>query len=78
MSPEPSWYHDTLEDDGKTPQISLYIKDLRIIRNRRMEDMVIVDNAVYSFGFQLENGIPIIPFYNNPMDEELHHLIFYL
>ena len=40
--------------------------------------MVIVDNAVYSFGFQLENGIPIIPFYNNPMDEELHHLIFYL
>ena len=40
--------------------------------------MVIVDNAVYSFGFQLDNGIPIIPFYNNKEDEELLHLMNYL
>ena len=40
--------------------------------------MVIVDNAVYSFGFQLDNGVPIIPFYDNKKDEELHHLIFYM
>lgn len=40
--------------------------------------MVIIDNAVYSFGFQLDNGIPIIPFYNNKEDEELLHLINYL
>ena len=39
-----------------------------------MEDIVIVDNAVYSFGFQLENGIPIIPFYEDKEDEELLHL----
>ena len=40
-----------------------------------------VDNAVYSFGFQLDNGIPIIPFYDrhttNPDDEELIHLVYY-
>jgi CTD small phosphatase-like protein 2 len=42
----------------------VYVKDLRIFdKCRRMEDIVIVDNAVYSFGYQLENGIPIIPFY---------------
>lgn len=29
----------------------VYVKDLRIIRNRNLKDMVIVDNAVYSFGF---------------------------
>ena len=29
----------------------VYIKDLRIIRNRKLKDMVIIDNAVYSFGF---------------------------
>ena len=29
----------------------VYIKDLRIIKNRELRDMVIVDNAVYSFGF---------------------------
>ena len=43
-----------------------------------MEDMVIIDNAVYSFGFQLENGIPIIPYYEGEDDEELYHLIPYL
>jgi CTD small phosphatase-like protein 2 len=30
-----------------------------------------VDNAVYSFGYQLDNGIPIIPFYEDKRDEEL-------
>jgi CTD small phosphatase-like protein 2 len=43
-----------------------------------MCDLVIVDNAVYSFGFQLDNGIPIIPYYDDPEDEELYHLIPYL
>jgi CTD small phosphatase-like protein 2 len=53
----------------------VYVKDLRIFEHcRRMEDIVIVDNAVYSFGFQLENGIPIIPFYEDKEDEELLHL----
>jgi CTD small phosphatase-like protein 2 len=57
----------------------VYVKDLRIIANRSLRDVVIVDNAVYSFGFQLENGIPIIPYYNNREgDEELLHLINYI
>ena len=29
----------------------VYVKDLRIIANRDLKDLVIVDNAVYSFGF---------------------------
>ena len=40
--------------------------------------MVIVDNSVYSFAYQIDNGIPIIPFYHEPSDEEMLHLIFYL
>ena len=28
-----------------------YIKDLRIIGNRHLNDLVIVDNSVYSFAF---------------------------
>ena len=43
-----------------------------------MEDMVIVDNSVYSFAYQIDNGIPIIPFYHEQSDEEMLHLIFYL
>ena len=50
------------------------IKDLRIIQNRGLEDIIIVDNLVPSFGLQLENGIPILDFINNRNDRELRGL----
>lgn len=40
----------------------IYVKDLRIFKDFELTDIVLVDNAVYSFGAQLDNGIPIIPF----------------
>lgn len=56
----------------------IYIKDLRIIANRKLSDMVIVDNATYSFGFQLENGIPVVPYYDQSDDTELLRLMNFL
>ncbi len=47
------------------------IKDLRIIKNRQLKDIIIVDNLVHSFGLQLDNGIPILEFINNKNDREL-------
>lgn len=47
------------------------IKDLRVIKNRGLEDIIIVDNLVHCFGLQLDNGIPIIEFTNNREDKEL-------
>jgi len=55
-----------------------YVKDLRIFADRDLKDVVIVDNSVYSFAFQIDNGIPIIPFYNDKQDEEMLHLVYYL
>jgi CTD small phosphatase-like protein 2 len=55
-----------------------YVKDLRIFGNRRLEDLILIDNSVYSFAFQLENGVPIIPFYRDNRDEELYHLMTYM
>ena len=43
-----------------------------------MEDMVIVDNAVYSFSYQLDNGIPIIPFRDDPEDDQLEKLVDFM
>ena len=43
-----------------------------------MEKIVIVDNSVLSFVFQLNNGIPILPFYSNENDNELNDLKVYL
>ena len=49
----------------------LFIKDLRIFKGRSIKDIIIVDNFIHSFGFQLENGIPLFPWNGNPADTEL-------
>ncbi|CAD8114538.1 unnamed protein product [Paramecium sonneborni] len=54
-----------------------HIKDLRIL-NRDMKDIVLIDNSAYSFAFQVENGIPIIPYLDDKNDKELLHLQHYL
>jgi len=48
------------------------------LANRKIEDLIIVDNACYSFGYQIDNGVPIIPYYDNKKDEELKKLLEYL
>jgi CTD small phosphatase-like protein 2 len=57
---------------------NVYIKDLRVIRNVDLKDMILVDNAIYSFGLQLSNGIPIIPFKHDMQDNEFIYLMRYL
>jgi len=56
----------------------LYVKDLRIIKNVSLNNMIIIDNSVLSFAFHLNNGIPILPFYSNKEDGEMHFLKSYL
>ena len=43
-----------------------------------MKDMAIIDNSALSFAFNVNNGIPILPFFDNTNDEEITHLSFYL
>jgi CTD small phosphatase-like protein 2 len=56
----------------------VYIKDLRVFKNRDLRDMIIVDNAVFSFGAQLANGVPITPFKDDSEDKEFIYLMNYL
>ena len=56
----------------------VYIKDLRVIADRKMEDIVIVDNSVVSFAFQMSNGIPIKSFMGEKNDTELMYMVSYL
>jgi CTD small phosphatase-like protein 2 len=71
-------HHRLFRDSCVVTEEGVHIKDLRVIANRNLSDMLLIDNAAYSFGFQLENGVPIIPFYDNKSDQELRHLIPYL
>lgn len=38
------------------------IKDLRIIENRSLKDIVLLDNKPWSYGLQIDNGVPILDF----------------
>jgi len=71
-------HHRLFRESCVVTEEGVHIKDLRVIGNRNLEDVILVDNAAYSFGFQIENGIPIIPYYDNKADQELFHLIPYL
>ena len=66
------------ENIYKSTENGIQIKDLRVIQDRRVEDMVIVDNSACAFGLNIKNGIPIIPFYDNMNDSELMDLMEYL
>jgi len=55
----------------------LYIKDLRVL-DYPLTKVLIVDNSVSSFALQLDNGIPITPFYADPTDQELIHVASYV
>ena len=56
----------------------MYVKDLRIFKNVDLKDIILIDNAVYSFGVQLANGIPTTPFKEDKNDREFRFLKRYL
>jgi len=43
-----------------------------------MKDIMLVDNSIISFAFNLENGIPIKAFLGKEPDEELLFMVTYL
>jgi CTD small phosphatase-like protein 2 len=56
----------------------MYVKDLRIIEDRDLKDIILVDNSIVSFAFNLDNGVPISAFVRQPHDEEFLYLVSYL
>ena len=62
----------------KLDKKDIYIKDLSLFKNISLNDIVVIDNSVMSFYFQLNNGIPILPYYNSFKDNELICLSYYL
>ena len=78
LDPNREYIHHRLYRENCVPVQGVLMKDLRIFLGRELKNMVIVDNAVYSFGMQLDNGIPIISWHDDPADKELFNLMDYL
>eukprot|EP00831_Metopus_contortus_P034806 TRINITY_DN27724_c0_g1_i1.p1 TRINITY_DN27724_c0_g1~~TRINITY_DN27724_c0_g1_i1.p1 ORF type:complete len:234 (-),score=59.72 TRINITY_DN27724_c0_g1_i1:71-772(-) len=57
------------------------IRDRRRVHGVLKTDLrhsIIIDNAIYSFAYQLDNGIPIVPFYDDKEDRILLTIRDYL
>jgi Dullard-like phosphatase family protein len=54
------------------------VKDLRILGDRDLERVLIADNEICSFAFQLSHGIPVPPYTGAEEDNELSSLADYL
>ena len=61
-----------------SPSKGIFVKDLRVISDRDLKDIILVDNSIVSFAYQLSNGIPIAAFTGDTNDEELLYLVTYL
>ena len=57
---------------------SFMIKDLRIFKNVDLRKIILIDNSMYSFALQINNGILINSFFNDKNDTELNNALEYL
>lgn len=78
IDPKGELIHYRLFRDNCINMGGIYIKDLRIFSNRKLSELILVDNAAYSFAYQLDNGIPIISWHDDREDREMVNLIDYL
>jgi len=57
---------------------NLFVKDLRIIKNRKLDNMILVDNNSSVLGSTISNAIVIKDFEGDQNDKELLYLKDYL
>ena len=78
LDPTKELVHHRLYREDCLAMNGVFLKDLRVLANRDLADLLLVDNSVYSFGYQLDNGIPIMSWTEDPSDRELYNLCGYL
>lgn len=39
----------------------IFVKSLEVVTDRQPKNVLLVDNSVLSFGWALENGVPVMP-----------------
>lgn len=79
IDPEKKYFkHRLYRESCLYLQPGIYIKDLTIIENRDLANVVIIDNSLLSFANHLANGILVSSFYYDKEDNVLDSVIGYL
>lgn len=80
FDPRSEFIVNVLARDSCTKYNNSFIKDFRVVANSNIkkEDMLMLDNKVISFAYNMFQGVPILPFYDDDKDTELREIIPFL